>query len=165
MSQYATQSEFGASLRYAEVPPLLKAERRWLSGVVVRCLSPLLSTKLNRRVVLVRFTSFHGQAVREKDEVLCGCHGNRGVPGVPGLPEWLLRRREEERPQSDGEGGSGDRGWVGSLKAGVGEVSGGLAASVQQRNGAFFGSAQSLCIVSDLLKMIKIHKSFIAPVV
>lgn len=43
----------------------------------------------------------YGETLRAEDEVPSRRHDHRGLVDFPRLPQWLLRRREEEGPQSN----------------------------------------------------------------
>lgn len=43
----------------------------------------------------------YGETLRAEDEAASRRHDHRGLPDFPRLPQWLLRRREEEGPQSN----------------------------------------------------------------
>lgn len=66
----------------------------------------LLPIKLARLRGRPRTTAFlvDAQAVRQKDEGARSRHGHCRIPDLPRFPEWLVCGREEEGPQSDGQG-------------------------------------------------------------
>lgn len=50
------------------------------------------------------FLLVDGWTLREEDEVLCGGHCHRGIFDFSSIPEWFIRRREEEGPKSHSKG-------------------------------------------------------------
>lgn len=92
-----------AQQRYGEPPA--SAAVQWVSTPDTALRPPPGSYKASSlaRPSLPGLPIFHvyGETLRAEDEVACRRHDHRGLVDFPRLPQWLLRRREEEGSQSN----------------------------------------------------------------